>query len=84
VLLKLLGLPVTLPAAGIRYCLSKVADVADRELYDVDHLNEELILLRDAKERRKAEAALETGEPVAPAGATYVVEMPDLVDEDAR
>lgn len=107
-LLKLLGLPVSLPAAGIRYCLQKVADVAEHELYDVDHLNEELlllnvrleegeieeseyrareaellVLLRDAKERRKAEAEAELAERLGAAGEgrRFVVETPDLPEE---
>lgn len=107
-LLKLLTLPVTLPAAGIRYCLQKVADVAEHEVYDVDHLNEQLlllnvqleegeideaeyrareaellVLLRDAKERRKAEAEAELAERLAGQGEgrRYVVETPDLPGE---
>ncbi|HUG55557.1 MAG TPA: gas vesicle protein GvpG [Candidatus Limnocylindrales bacterium] len=104
-LLKLLGLPVTLPAAGIRFCLQKVADVAEHELYDVDHLNEELILLnlrledgeideaehrareaellvllRDAKEHRKAEA--DAAIAASPEGGRYVVEALGVTEED--
>ncbi|MGH2499764.1 MAG: gas vesicle protein GvpG [Candidatus Limnocylindria bacterium] len=45
-LLKLLALPVTLPAAGIRFCLEKVAELADAELTDDTAVKEELLLLQ--------------------------------------
>lgn len=65
-LLKLLGLPVTLPAAGIRYCLEKVAEVAEQQMYDDSVVKEELIRLQmlleegeiDEAEHRAREAPL--------------------------
>ncbi|HEX9269818.1 MAG TPA: gas vesicle protein GvpG [Candidatus Limnocylindria bacterium] len=63
---KLLIAPLWLPAAGIRYCLEKVAEVADRELYDEGPVKEELLLLSlryddgeiDEAEFHRGEAAL--------------------------
>lgn len=45
-LFKLLGLPVTLPAAGIRYCLEKVVDVAEAELNSEEPVKDELLRLQ--------------------------------------
>ena len=50
ILFKLLALPVTAPAAGIRYCLQKVIDVAEKELWDEGPVREELILINQAYE----------------------------------
>jgi phage gp16-like protein len=44
-LFKLLGLPVTLPAAGIKFCLQQVVNTAERELYDDEPVKEQLLLL---------------------------------------
>lgn len=49
-LLKLLALPVTLPAAGIRYCLDKIVDVTDAELNSEEPVKEELLELQLALE----------------------------------
>lgn len=65
-LLKLLTLPISAPVAGIRYCLGKVAEVAERELWDEEPIREELILANEAFEEgridedafREREAAL--------------------------
>ena len=43
-LFRLLTLPFSAPIAGIRYCLEKVAEVAERELWDEDPVREQLIL----------------------------------------
>lgn len=43
-LLRLLTLPLSAPIAGIRYCLEKVAEVADREMWDDAPVREQLIL----------------------------------------
>ena len=45
-LFKLLGLPVSLPVAGLKFCLDKVAELADQELNDPDVIREQLILLQ--------------------------------------
>jgi hypothetical protein len=50
ILFKLLALPVTAPAAGIRYCLEKVLDLAEREMWDEGPVREELILINEAYE----------------------------------
>jgi hypothetical protein len=50
VLLKLLMLPVSLPAAGIRYCIEKLVDVAEAELNSVEPIKEELLRLNMALE----------------------------------
>ncbi|HET8567843.1 MAG TPA: gas vesicle protein GvpG [Candidatus Limnocylindria bacterium] len=63
---KLLALPYTLPAAGIRYCLNKVVEVADQEYYDDEPVKEQLMLLAlqleegevDEMEFRRREAPL--------------------------
>ncbi len=50
ILFKLLALPVTAPAAGIRYCLEKVLEVAEHQMWDEDPVREELILVNEAYE----------------------------------
>jgi hypothetical protein len=42
---KLLTLPYSLPAAGIKYCLNKVVEMAEQELTDDTAVKEELLLL---------------------------------------
>ncbi len=49
-LLRLLTLPISAPIAGIRYCLEKVAEVADREMWDEEPVREQLILVNQAYE----------------------------------
>lgn len=49
-LLRLLTLPISGPIAGIRYCLEKVAEVADQEMWDEAPVREELILANQAYE----------------------------------
>ena len=49
-LLKLLTLPVTLPAAGIRFCLEKVIDMADAEANSEEPIKEELLEMQLALE----------------------------------
>jgi hypothetical protein len=50
ILFKLLALPVTAPAAGIRYCLEKVLEVAEHQMWDDDPVREQLILVNEAYE----------------------------------
>jgi Gas vesicle protein G len=45
-LLKLLGLPLTLPMSGMKFVLQQVADLADHELYDESVVHEQLLLLQ--------------------------------------
>ena len=49
-LLKLLGLPFTLPAAGIRYCLDRVIDMAEAEANSEEPVKQELLELQIALE----------------------------------
>jgi hypothetical protein len=56
-LFKLLALPVTAPAAGIRYCLEKVLELAEQQMWDEDPVREQLILVNEAfEEGRMPEA----------------------------
>jgi hypothetical protein len=50
VLLRLLTLPLSAPLAGIRYCLEKVAEVAEKEMWDEEPVREQLILENQAYE----------------------------------
>jgi hypothetical protein len=45
-LFKLLGAPLTLPMAGMRFVLQQVADLADQELNDEGALRDQLLLLQ--------------------------------------
>ena len=49
-LLKLLGLPLTLPAAGIRYCIEKVVEMAELEANSEEPVKQELLELQIALE----------------------------------
>ena len=63
---KLLTLPYALPAAGIKYCINKVIEMAEQEMTDETPVKEELILLNmrfedgeiDEAEFRRLEAPL--------------------------
>ena len=63
---KLLMLPYSLPAAGIRYCIRQVIDMAENEMLDDGAVKEELMLLNlrleegeiDEAEYRRQEAPL--------------------------
>ena len=57
IVFKLLALPVTAPAAGIRYCLDKVLELAEQQMWDEDPVREQLILVNEAfEEGRMPEA----------------------------
>jgi hypothetical protein len=63
---KLLMLPYSLPAAGIKYCLRQVIDMAEQEMMDDTAVKEDLMLLNlrfeegeiDEAEFRRQEAPL--------------------------
>ena len=63
---KLLMLPYSLPAAGIKYCIRQVIDMAENEMLDDGAVKEELMLLNlrleegeiDDAEFRRQEAPL--------------------------
>src|SRR4029078_7776566 len=57
VLLRLLTLPLTAPIAGIRYCLEKVAEVAEKEMWDEAPVREQLILENQAYEEGQIDEA---------------------------
>jgi gas vesicle protein GvpG len=46
ILFKLLALPITAPAAGIRYCIDKVVEYAEHELNDDEPVREQLLELQ--------------------------------------
>ena len=46
ILFKLLALPITGPAAGIRYCIEKVVEYAEHELNDEEPVREQLLELQ--------------------------------------
>jgi hypothetical protein len=45
ILFKLLALPLTAPAAGIRYCIDKVVEYAEQQLTDDEPVRQELLEL---------------------------------------
>jgi gas vesicle protein GvpG len=45
-LFKLLGAPISLPMAGMKFIFQQVADLADQELNDEGSLREQLLLLQ--------------------------------------
>jgi hypothetical protein len=45
ILFRLLALPVTAPAAGIRYCLERVAEYADQQWNDEGPVRDQLLEL---------------------------------------
>ena len=63
-LLKLLGLPLTLPAAGIKFAIERIADLAEAEMNSEDPIKEELLEMQIALEEgridEKAYVARET------------------------
>jgi hypothetical protein len=45
-LLRLLAAPVTLPVSGLRFVLSQVAEMAERELLDEERIRDTYLLLQ--------------------------------------
>jgi hypothetical protein len=45
-LFKLLGAPITLPLAGMKFVLDQIAELADQELNDEGALRDQLLLLQ--------------------------------------
>jgi len=43
---KLLGAPITLPMAGLKFVFQQIADLADQELNDESVIREQLLLLQ--------------------------------------
>ena len=50
ILFKLLALPLTAPVAGIKYCMEKVLEVAEHQMWDEDPVREQLMLVNEAYE----------------------------------
>jgi len=46
VLFKLLGAPITLPLAGMKFVFDQIAELADHELNDESFLRDQLLLLQ--------------------------------------
>jgi hypothetical protein len=46
ILFRLLALPITAPAAGIKYCLDKVVEYAEQQLTDDEPVREQLLELQ--------------------------------------
>jgi hypothetical protein len=46
ILFKLLALPISAPAAGIRYCIEKVVEFAEHEMTDDEPVREQLLELQ--------------------------------------
>jgi hypothetical protein len=45
-LFKLLTLPISAPVSGFKFVLEQLQNVAEAELYDVDRIREQLLLLQ--------------------------------------
>ena len=45
-LFKILGAPITAPVAGFTFILRTLRDMAERELYDMDRIRDDLLLLQ--------------------------------------
>jgi len=56
-LLKLLGLPFSLPAAGLRFCFNQILDAAEAELLDDAPVKEALLELQLAVEEGEIDEA---------------------------
>jgi hypothetical protein len=54
-LLKLLGLPLTLPIAGFQFVLEQIAELTDQELMDESAVHEQILLLQLALEEGELE-----------------------------
>jgi hypothetical protein len=54
---KLLTLPYSLPAAGIKYCFNKLIEVAETELTDDSAVKEELLLLNERYDQGEIDEA---------------------------
>jgi hypothetical protein len=46
ILFRLLALPITAPAAGIKYCIEKVVEYAEEQLTDDEPVREQLLELQ--------------------------------------
>ena len=54
---KLLMLPYSLPAAGIKYCFNKVIEMAETELTDDSAVKEELLLVNERYDQGEIDEA---------------------------
>ena len=94
ILFKLLALPLTAPVAGIKYCLDKVLEVAEHQMWDEDPVREELILVNEAYEEgrmpeaefreREAELLARLREIREHKKAAALAQQSALPDEGAR
>ena len=51
ILFKLLALPITAPAAGIKYCIEKVVEYAEHEANDEGLVREQLLELQSSSRK---------------------------------
>ena len=94
ILFKLLALPLTAPVAGTKYCLDKVLEVAEHQMWDEDPVREELILVNEAYEEgrmpeeefreREAELLARLREIREHRKAAALAQQSALPDEGAR
>lgn len=64
-LFKLLTLPLTLPASGIKYVFERIADITDEEMNSEEPIKEQLLQLQiDLEEGRVDEDAYAANETV--------------------
>src|SRR5437867_4345123 len=83
ILFKLLALPITAPAAGIRYCIDKVVEFAEHELTDDEPVREQLLELQlDLEEGRVTdeEYTERASAPAVGEERTVVIEVPEELE----
>src|ERR1700704_3868002 len=84
ILFKLLALPITAPAAGIRYCIEKVVDYAEQQLTDDAPVREQLLELQiELEEGRVTDEEYTERETVLLARLREIREQRRLLARDA-
>jgi hypothetical protein len=86
ILFKLLTLPISAPAAGIRYCIEKVIEYAEHEITDEEPVREQLLELHlELEEGRVTEDEYAEREAVLLARLREIREYrKELAREDAE
>jgi len=85
---KLLGAPITLPMAGLKFVFQQIADLADQELNDESVIREQLLLLQvqledgDIDEADYAEREAELLARMREIKARKRAEMEESADEE--
>jgi len=84
ILFKLLALPITAPAAGIRYCIEKVVDYAEQQLIDDAPVREQLLELQiELEEGRLTDEEYTEREAVLMARLREIREQRRLLAQEA-